>query len=381
MNPPAIGVLTALALLSVLWSVNGAPTSGKDLKTSEGHTVDNTLKLDLFLCMVARLPASVLSSIVSFLGPNKITGSSLKSRFAGISFYQDALVRHVFNVHLFIGSLYPHEYFCLKQIAEAAKWHMKNSTLDLYLKHKYPLLGDIGLNLSTFQVSHPNPLMALHWLQSVHLSQTGRKHVLSSLLRLSSEHAGSDYLSRWIHYFGISPCIKTGPRSDEFERFTQLHKPEHVGAIMASDSSATLPDDIHFTWEKLHVMCNFFETVPSTHCSIQEHETMYSRNCEFISDQYRVFLDYTPRLELFNLIKHGCANIIQQQNPTLLMGFWGRSPTRRAFCLMVILINICDRPNDDYDAWMNLLGRCNVPQLERDAFFGPDRLSDRKSVV
>lgn len=173
--------------------------------------------------------------------------------------------------------------------------------------------------------------------------------------------------------------MKSGPQSSEFQSFFRLSNPEYVGAIMASDSSVQLPDTIQFTEDQPRSMYSFFSSGPSCHCSNEEHKEMYARNNKFIDCKF-----LTPQFclpfQAVNLIKHGDAEIIQKQDPSLLREYLDTSVHPRSFSLMFILINICQLPNDDYKAWMALLWNCGISQLEYDTFFGPDRLSEEKNL-
>ena len=363
------------AFLSGLWLLCGLPIA-----------VTNLVNLfvqrpkDKLLCAVAGLPGPIRAEILSYVGHTKFTKSLLKDRFFYRALYQDAFIRHTFSSDLFIGLIQSHEYFCFMQIAEEAKCHLKNGTLEAYMEHKYPLLGDIGLNLNTFHVLHDHQDMSLHWLKNAHLSQAERIRAFSVLLLPRIELRNCNYVSYWVRYSGIRPCIQSGPQSFQFEMFFQLTNPEYLGAVMASDSSTPLPDTILFTTDVLDTMYYFFGYVPSTHCSSEEHRAMYFRNDEFIRRNLSEDQSWLVQFITVNLVKHGHAEIIKDQDPSLLQTYLAEAERCRASRLMHILAHICDMPNEVNVAWMDLLEKCNLSQMEYETFFAPDRQPEKISL-
>ena len=357
-----IAAFTALTLLSVLWPAHGALTSISDLETGEEDAINEMFEEDALHCTVETNPETADSTL------------------ADMSLYNNAPIPQEFHAELFLGSPMPHEWACFQKVAAEAKSHMEYGTLGSYLEHKYPLFGDIGLNLKTFHVPHDNQSMALHWLKSVQLSQTERELTLSILLRPYLRYPEYDYASFWVYYPGIIPCMKSGPQSDEFAKFFQLTNSAYVGAIMASDNLTSLPSMMQFN-ATTSEWYTYFKMVPSTHCSNEEHLEMYVRNSEFIHRNLSEHQLRPPNYEVMNLIKHGHANIIRAQDPALLRLYLGEKALMRSYRLMIILINICDRPSEDYNAWMDLLWQCGISLMEYDTFFAPDRQSEGKNLL
>lgn len=378
MIPQMIAALIAPALLFMVWLTRRALTSENYLETTIEYTIDGTARKDKLLCAVAGLPGTIRAEIISYFCHTEITKRVLDDRFFYWPLYQDAIVRHVLDAELFIGLLQPHEYTCLQQMAVDILMHIENGTLESYLKHKYPLLGDIGLNLQTFHVPHPNQPMTRNWLTSVNLSQAERKYGLTVLLWLIFEY---DYASYWVSYSGIRPCMKSGPQSAESASFCQLTNPKYLGAIMASDSSTSLPDKIQFTEDEINEIYAYFVLVTSIHCSDQEHRAMYARNDKFIRHNWSDHPSHLARFEASNLIKNGQVDMIPNQDPSLLKRFLEDPEDEgRAYRLMFILVNICDKPDVDYEVWIDFLRKSGISELEYEALFGPNRLSEEQNL-